>query len=607
MNLQPLVAGMQPEPELFRLMADKVQDYAIFLLDPSGKIATWNAGARLIKQYEATEIIGQHFSVFYTEEDTSKDWPAHELELARKTGRLEDEGWRVRKDGSRFWANVVITPLLNEEGELLAYSKITRDLTERKQNEERLRQSEQRFRLLVEGVQDYAIYMLDTEGRVTSWNSGANRIKGYRDYEILGSHFSKFYSLEDVNAGKPEAELAMARVHGRAEDEGWRIRKNGGRFWARVVVTALYDATGKLQGFAKVTQDLTQRKHAEAMEFARHNINEFIAVLAHELRNPLAPIRSAVHLMAAANQTDSQREQIVKIIDRQSSQLMRIVDDILDVSRITRGNLTIIKNRMSVSDMLTRAVEAASPGCNAQAHKLIIDNDKAPPFINGDEVRLAQAVTNILNNACRYTPPGGTITLTVFSTGEGAHEQCMISIKDTGEGIDPAFIGSIFGLFIQGPDKRKVSGAGLGVGLALAKSIVELHQGTLTATSEGLGKGSEFLIQIPVSISEPQHFSKPVELTNQATRILVVDDNADAALLLTSYLASLGHDVLTAHSGDEALQTFALQEPHLVLLDIGMPGMNGLELARRLRLLPGGSQTYIVAVTGWGKPEDQLR
>jgi PAS domain S-box-containing protein len=607
MNLQPLVAGTQPESELFRLMANSVQDYAIFLLDPSGKIASWNNGARLIKQYEAAEIIGQHFSVFYTDQDNNKGWPEYELSMARETGRLEDEGWRVRKDGSRFWANVIITPLRDDEGRILAYSKITRDLTERKRYEENLRLSEERFRLLVEGVQDYAIYLLDPEGYVTSWNTGANRIKGYEDHEIIGSHFSKFYSLEDVNAGKPDAELAMARVHGRAEDEGWRIRKNGSRFWARVVVTALHDSAGKLHGFAKVTQDLTQRRHAEAMEFARQNINEFIAVLAHELRNPLAPIRSAVHLMLAANQTDSQNAQIIRIIDRQSGQLIRIVDDILDVSRITRGNLTIDKDQVATPDFLTRAVEAARPGITAQGHTLVIDTDNAPPYVTGDEIRLAQAVTNILNNACRYTPRGGTITLKVFTAGEGAHKQCVISIKDTGEGIDPAFIRSIFGLFVQGPDKRKIAGAGLGVGLALARSIIELHQGSLTASSEGLGKGSEFVIQIPVSISTPKNLNKSVEPATQTARILVVDDNADAAFLLTSHLSSLGHDVATAYNGEEAIQKFESHVPHLVLLDIGMPGMNGLELTRRLRAMPNGSGVYIVAVTGWGKPDDELR
>ena len=238
------------DSKLFKLMADSVLDYAIFLLDTHGNIISWNPGAQRIKQYAADEIIGKHFSTFYTPPDIERKWPQLELQRATMEGRFEDEGWRLRKDGSRFWAHVVITALRDEGGKLLAFSKITRDLTERKKHEEALRRSEERFRLLIEGVQDYAIYMLSPEGAVTSWNAGARRIKGYEASEVLGKHFSRFYSADDIAAGKPWAELAMAREHGRAEDEGWRVRKDGTRFWARVVVNAMRDSDGRLYGFA---------------------------------------------------------------------------------------------------------------------------------------------------------------------------------------------------------------------------------------------------------------------------------------------------------------------------------------------------------------------
>ena len=241
---QPSFEVAPPDPALFQLMASRVQDYAIFLLDTTGRITSWNAGAMRIKQYLPHEIIGRHFSIFYTPEDIARDWPAAELKRATMDGRYEDEGWRIRKDGSRFWANVVITALRDDQGRLLAFSKITRDLTDRKRQEENIRQSEERFRLLVEGVQDYAIYMLSPDGVITSWNPGASRIKGYAAGEIIGKHFSRFYSTGDIEAGKPWAELAMAREHGRAEDEGWRIRKDGSRFWANAVITALRDGGG---------------------------------------------------------------------------------------------------------------------------------------------------------------------------------------------------------------------------------------------------------------------------------------------------------------------------------------------------------------------------
>ena len=241
---------MTPDAALFKLMAQQVRDYGLFLLDPGGRIISWNTGAHLIKGYEADEIVGRHFSVFYTPDAVARGWPEHELDVAAREGRFEDEGFRVRKDGSRFWANVIITALRDEGGRLVAFSKITRDLTERRRQEDALRQSEERFRLLIEGVVDYAIYMLDPQGMISSWNAGAERIKGYGRDEVLGTHFSRFYSDEDLKAGRPWAELAEARRYGRAVDEGWRVRKGGDRFWARVVVTSLHDPEGRLRGFA---------------------------------------------------------------------------------------------------------------------------------------------------------------------------------------------------------------------------------------------------------------------------------------------------------------------------------------------------------------------
>src|SRR5262245_33280695 len=237
--------------QIFEILVDRVRDYAMFVLDPEGRIVTWNTGARLLKGYQAEEIIGRHFSIFYLPDAVASGWPQQELKVATMQGRFEDEGWRVRKDGTRFWANVIITALRDDDGHLLGFSKITRDLTARREAEEALRESEERFRLLIEGVHDYALYMLDTEGMMTSWNTGAQKMIGYTRDEVLGRHISIFYLPEDVASGKPWEEIAQAHRTGRAEDEGWRVRKNGERFWARVVVTALYDHEGKLRGYAK--------------------------------------------------------------------------------------------------------------------------------------------------------------------------------------------------------------------------------------------------------------------------------------------------------------------------------------------------------------------
>ncbi|WP_410635668.1 PAS domain S-box protein [Amycolatopsis sp. cmx-4-83] len=251
------------DDDRFRLLVQGVLDYAIFMLDPQGRISSWNAGAERIKGYRADEIIGQHFSVFYPAEDVAAGKPAKELEVAAAEGRLEDEGWRIREDGTRFWANVVITALYDDRGELKGFGKVTRDVSDRRAAEVALRESEERFRLLVQSVVDYAIFVLDPQGRISSWNAGAERIKGYRVEEIIGQHFSVFYPAEDVAAGKPAWELEVAAAEGRLEDEGWRVRKDGTRFWANVVITALLDDRGRLQGFGKVTRDMTERRNAE--------------------------------------------------------------------------------------------------------------------------------------------------------------------------------------------------------------------------------------------------------------------------------------------------------------------------------------------------------
>jgi PAS domain S-box-containing protein len=593
------------DPSLFHLMVQQVKDYALFLLDPTGHIATWNLGAQRIKGYLPEEIIGRHFSTFYPPEAVASGWPAHELKVAGEEGRFEDEGWRVRKDGSRFWASVVITALRDDDGTLLGFSKITRDLTERRMHEEALRQSEERFRLLVEGVVDYAVYMLDPEGIVTSWNAGAERIEGYARDEVLGRHFSRFHTQEDFDAGKPWESLATAQRTGMAEDTGWRVKKGGERFWARTVIRPLYDTEGQLRGFAHVTQDVSNQRHIQDLEKASRNLHEFIAMLAHELRNPLAPIRAAVQVMGKIPADDPAQENMRQTIERQSAQLVHIVDDMVDISRISRGVLKIERLPVSVLEVVNRALETSSPQIEARLHTLSVELPGEPLRIDGDVHRLSQLLSNLLNNAALYTPEGGRIELSARKDGG----QVAISVRDSGRGIEPEMIERIFDMFVQGRSPMQRVGGGLGIGLALARKLAELHNGTLEAYSEGTGKGAEFVVRLPLKEETAEAAAQAPVASSPAIarRVLVVDDNTDAADTLDLLLRSLGHTTRVANNGQDALALAAGFRPDVILLDIGMPGLDGYEVARRLEDLRKVYPFRIIAVTGWGQDADRKR
>jgi PAS domain S-box-containing protein len=470
---------LRDSEERFRLLVTGVKDYAIFMLDPTGHVQTWNAGAEHIKGYAADEIIGSHFSRFYPPDAIQRGLPEAELRGAMMQGRYEDEGWRLRKDGSRFWANVIITAVRNPAGQLIGFSKITRNLTERRRHEDELRQSEERFRLLVDGVTEYAIMMLDEEGFVTSWNVGAERIKGYRSDEIIGKHVSHFYPSEAILANKPWEDLGVARTAGRLTDEGWRVRKDGTLFWANTVITALKDSEGRPYGFAKVTQDLTQRRHAETLADTAQRMHEFIAMLAHELRNPLAPIRNAVALMGRKGLQDPILESMRKTIDRQSILLTRLLDELLDVNRIARGQFSIEHEPVDVREVLTRAIETSRPLIDSRGHTLEVTLPDQPMSVIGDAVRLTQGVLNLLNNAAKYTPEGGRIRLTAVARGA----EVEIRVTDNGMGIERDMLDKVFDLFVQADPMSNSTLGGLGVGLALVRRVVELHGGSVQARS----------------------------------------------------------------------------------------------------------------------------
>jgi PAS domain S-box-containing protein len=581
----------------FRTLIEGVRDYAIFMLDPDGNIATWNTGAKQIHGYEAREAIGSHFSRLMLADGGEQERAHRELQVAARDGRFQEEGWRLRKNGTRFWANVVITAIRDQSGVLLGFSKITRDLTERLAHESALRESEERFRLLVESVIDYAIVTLDQDGMITSWNSGAERINGYSGAQILGRHFSRLYPPEDIRANKPWRQLAMARERGRVNDESWRLRSDGTQYWANNVIATLPEVESHKRAFYMVTQDLSQRRHAETLADTTQRVHEFIAMLAHELRNPLAPIRNAVALMARRKVEDPLIEAMRQTIDRQSLNLTRIVDELLDVNRIARGQFTIEKQSIDLRDVIARAVETSRPLIDARGHRLSVYIPDQPIECFGDPMRLTQVVVNILNNAAKYTPDGGDIRLSTERFGA----RVELRVQDSGRGIERDALDRVFDLFMQVDPNSGSALGGLGVGLALVRRIIELHGGSVQAVSDGLGKGSEFVVRLPIveAAATGQVIEQESVLTGAVPlRVLVIDDNIDAASSLSLLLQSMGHAARASYDGPSGIALAQEFAPDVILLDLGMPVMSGYEVARALR---AASQRYtIVAVTGWG-------
>lgn len=626
----------ESDGERFRLLVQAVKDYAIFMLDPDGRVMTWNTGAKLLKGYRAEEIIGQHFSKFYQQEALERDLPGHGLRVATATGRYEDEGWRLRKDGSRFWANVVITAIRDESGTLRGFGKVTRDLTQRREHEQSLRESEERFRLLVEGVADYAIFMLDVNGYVVTWNAGAKRIKGYEADEIIGKHFRSFYPEEALSSGWPEHELRVAAAEGRFVDEGWRIRKDGQQFWALVTITALRDETGRLRGFAKLTRDLTERKRTEALESssaeqlqllsaergarmaaqrAARIKDEFLATLSHELRTPLNAILGWTQILRRAGSPGTgEFTRGMEVIERNTRAQVRLIDDLLDLSRIMSGRFRLDVQQLSLIEVAQGAIDSVEPAAHTKNVRLERVLDPQGGVVSGDPGRLQQVFWNLLSNAVKFTPKGGRVQVLL----QRVNSHVEFSVQDTGVGIRPGFLPHVFERFSQGDSSTHREYGGLGLGLAISKQLVELHGGQIQAKSLGEGQGATFVVTLPLVIRPPKELSERVHPTSgepddsvpiprlDGIRALVVDDEEDGAELIRRILENQGASVTTAASCAEALQLLDKSQPDVLISDIGMPGMDGYQFMRRLRAgEPGNRRLPALALTAFARADDR--
>jgi PAS domain S-box-containing protein len=481
---------LRESEQRYRLLVEGVKDYAIFMLDPNGIISSWNEGARRLKGYEDYEVIGKHFSLFYTSEALHANKPPRELEIARTTGRYEEEGWRVKKDGSLFWANVVITALFNDRNELMGFSKVTRDLTERRKGDELLKASEEQYRLLVTSVKDYGIYMLDTKGRIASWNTGAMRILGYTEDEVLGKHFSIFYPKEDADNEKPQLELTIAREAGRFEEETWRIRKNGERFWASVVLTSMYNADKKLIGFAKITRDLTERKRAEnalrsseerlrrankELNQSNQELERFTSVASHDLQEPLRTIRNYLSLIQSRMgeiepDVKNHMERTIAAADR----MKELILSLLQYSRLSseRSPFADVKLDEALSEVMSNMRSAIEESGAEVTFDIQVET------VFAHRIQIVQLFQNLISNAIKFVKDRKP---KVHVTGVDEGEHYKFSVTDNGIGIEPRYQAQIFDIFKRLHGRSEYSGSG--IGLAICKKIVEVHHGQLWVES----------------------------------------------------------------------------------------------------------------------------
>jgi PAS domain S-box-containing protein len=631
--------------ELFRLLVASIKDYAIFLLDPDGRVSSWNLGAERITGYSQDEVLGKHFANFYPNEANERRQPEHALELALREGTYRYEGPGVRKDGSEYWSCVTITPLYSDQGEHLGFTDITQDFSERRAKEREIRESEERIRLLVDSVKDYAIFILDPNGTIVSWNSGAQRIKGYTEEEIIGKHFSIFYPEELIRIAHPQKELELAIQFGRYEEEGVRKRKDGSEFHANVVITPLYDSDHTLRGFAKVTRDITERKLAEdslrkayeelelrvvrrttelqqakeAAEAANMAKSTFLANMSHEIRTPLGAVIGFAEMLSNSDQSEEERRECHEAIVRNGKLLVSIIDDILDLSKIEAGHLKIEKSEMALSDLVGQIATIANFQAQEKGLEFTIESEgEIPLSISTDPIRIKQILLNVVGNAIKFTEHG-SVKMVVKQVKVKERAKLLFVVTDTGPGISSENSKKLFSPFSQGDTSLTRKFGGTGLGLVLSRRLARALGGNVELTWSAPGKGSTFTVSIGLpsqrkllfsnkpgdSYTEIQQPPLSSDIDLNGVKILLVDDVNDNRTLIKRYLQSFGADVQCAFNGREGLERSLQEDFDIVLMDLSMPVMDGYEATLELR--KKGFKKPIIALSAHAMNEEKQR
>ncbi|WP_193452541.1 hybrid sensor histidine kinase/response regulator [Pseudomonas nitroreducens] len=609
------------EDARYRLLVEAVTDYAIYMLDPDGRVSSWSSGAQRLKGYAADEILGEHFSRFYTPTDREAGLPERALGEAARVGRYESEGWRLHRDGSSFWAHVVIDAIRSSEGELLGFAKITRDRTEQHETELALRRSEQQFRLLVNGVTDYALYMLDAEGNVTSWNSGAERIKGYHPEEIIGRRFDCFYCDEDRQAGVPRASLDTALAEGRYEEERLQMRKDGSRFWANIVIDPVFDDTGKLLGYAKITRDITDKRRAqEELERARdeliqsqkmESLGQLTGGVAHDFNNLLTVILGGLQLLERQLPKDNEK---IQTIWRNALEATRrgaqLTQRMLAFARKQRLFPQPIQLPALLQDMSELLVSSLGPTISLETRfPLQLD------CVMSDQNQLELAIINLATNARDAMPGGGRITFSARNAQVGPQqsgklapgEYVCLAVTDSGQGMDEDTLRRAAEPFFT----TKPTGKGTGLGLSIVHGLAQQQGGALLLRSTP-GQGTTAEIWLPavkptagLEVAEdPQTVVRAEPNEPLALRVLVVDDDALVLAGTSALLADLGCMAARTDSARAALQLLEQSAFDLMITDFAMPDMDGMLLIQQVR------QSYpeltCVLTTGYAGRVDTL-
>jgi PAS domain S-box-containing protein len=573
------------EEQRLQLLVNAIQDYAIYMLDADGNVTTWNPGAQRFKGYAAKEIVGKHYEKFFTAEDRAADRPRKALRIAAREGRFETEGWRVRKDGSRFWAHVVLDAIRTENGDLVGYAKITRDVTDKKEAERALFESEQRFRMLVQGVKDYAIYMLDPEGRITNWNAGAQNIKGYSAQEIVGQHFSTFYTETERASGEPERALATALREGKYEREAWRVRKDGSLFWAHVLIDPISDDDGRHIGFAKITRDITDQKRTrEELEQAEQALfqsqklqalGELTGGIAHDFNNLMTVITGSADFLRRNRALPEAKK-------------LRYLDGIIETAAraaTLTGQLLTFGRRQTIKpqviDVAHRLASAQELLGRTLGSRFTIEVRAVVGLqIEVDPAQFEAAIVNAVVNARDAMPDGGRITLGAAREEVDGGSFVRISIEDTGLGMPQRVKERAFDPFFT----TKEVGKGTGLGLSQIHGFAAQAGGSTEIESEE-GRGTAVSIIVPFA-------DKPVEELNRAevatqslaaVKILLVEDNDQVRAFALNMLLDEGCSVMEASNAQEALTRLEEAPVDLMLTDVVMPGASGIELANQVR------------------------